>query len=159
VDLETRLRLLQITDDTKHNLRMFVPTLVEHMGEIVRKFYNHILSFPEAKKIFSSEEQIAYLHTMQKKHWVKMFRCDFDEAYVDGTFAIGEKHYQYGVAPYLYIAGYNFFVCEVIRVASAHYGASLELPGVLASIVRVVNLDMDIALSAYTRAHWTRTSG
>jgi hypothetical protein len=46
----------------------------------------------------------------------------------------------------------------LIKLASAHYGASLELPGILASITRVVNLDVDLAISAYTREFWTRAA-
>ncbi len=156
VKLKTRLRLLGIDEDTRHNMHLFHPVLVENINTIVERFYDHLLAFPEARKILSDPEKVKNLRRQQKKHWIKMFWCDFDSDYAAAAEAVGRRHYQNRVPPYLYVAGYNFFTCELIKLASAHYGASLELPGILTSATRVVSLDMDLALSAYTREFWTR---
>jgi hypothetical protein len=42
-------------------------------------------------------------------------------------------------------------------LAAAKFGASRDLPVVLASIARVIALDTDLAFSAYTRVFWTAT--
>lgn len=63
-------------------------------------------------------------------------------------------HYKFGVAPYLYITGYNFFQCELIKLISEDRAEDVDLSSVLTSVIKVINLDMDLALSAYTREYW-----
>lgn len=67
---------------------------------------------------------------------------------------VGQIHYDNKIPPYLYMAGYNFVHCEIITLASQKYGNSSDLPNILSSITRLVTLDMDLSMSAYTREHW-----
>jgi hypothetical protein len=159
IDLEKRLRLLGITNDTKHNIGVFYPHFLNAIDDIAGQFYAHLLSFPEGKSLLADQDIKNSLKPRQQAHWIELFACQFNERYVTNALRVGQIHYKRKIAPYLYMAGYNFFHCQIISVASQHFGTALELPNLLASITRVVTLDMDLALSAYTREHWRQLQG
>lgn len=154
LNIETRLNLLGITDDTTHNVRLFFPTFYEALDGIVDRFYSHLLSFPEAKRQFDEIDVETHLAPRQKSHWMKLFSCRLDEQYVAEALKVGRIHFQTKVPPYLYLAGYNFFHCQIIKLATDKYDRLTGLPEILSGISRLITLDMDLALSAYTRAFW-----
>lgn len=154
IDIKNRLELLGIDEDTKHNIKQFYPVFSRSIDDIILKFYSHIVSFPEAQTIFKDFDIKGRLRSLQSAHWLRLFSCEFDDEYVNNALKIGQIHYTNRVAPYLYMAGYNMFHCEVIRVASEEYHDTIYLPHVLTAVTRVITLDMDLSLSAYTREHW-----
>ena len=155
-DITRRLVLLGITDDTKQNISIFFPTFTAEIDGIIKKFYAHILSFPEGKEIFSGIDIRGSLERRQKEHWIRLFSCRFDAQYTSSAIRVGQAHFEKKIAPYLYLAGYNFFHCELIQLISKTYAKSIGLPSMLSGITRLITLDMDLALSAYTREYWKR---
>jgi len=156
--LQKRLDLLRIDDKTKASLALAFPVFQEEIDSIVAKFYDHITAFPEAAAILKSRHQVAALKFKQKKHWSSLFSCAFDEKYVASAVRIGTVHFQHGVAPYLYIAGYTFFHCALIDALTARQSLAADLPRILAAITRVISLDIDLALSVYTREYWRQAA-
>ena len=154
IDLRHRLDLYGITGQTRANVDAFLPTLRLHLDEMIRNFYRHILAFPEVKKIIKTAEMERHLRDRQREHWFSMFECHFDAAYAARAIAVGRAHHRAGVAPYLYIAGYNYFLCELLHLAALHHVGSSELSGILTAVTRIVTLDMELALTAYTKEMW-----
>jgi heme-based aerotactic transducer len=157
-DLQKRLDLLMINNDTKHNLNKLLPVFKEDLDDIVRRFYAHIMSFPDVEKILKSEDRIAPLKEKQKKHWISLFSCRFDNKYVESAVRVGQIHFKHGIAPHLYIAGYNFFHCALIQAVAQRHASAYELTNLCASVTRVISLDMDLSLSVYTREYWRQKS-
>jgi hypothetical protein len=153
-----RLELLQIDRNTETSLAAAFPVVQQELDTIVTKFYAHISSFPDAGSILGSRHQITTLKFKQKQHWSSLFSCKFDQKYVARATRIGTIHFEQGVAPYLYIAGYTFFHCALIEALHARKALAADLPRILASVSRVISLDMDLALSVYTREYWRRTA-
>jgi hypothetical protein len=154
IDLRHRLELYGITGQTRSNIDKFFPTFIDNIDTIIRNFYQHIRSFPEVQKIIKSAEMERRLRTQQRTHWVNMLECRFDSAYAAGAIEIGRAHHRAGVAPYLYIAGYNYFLCALLHLAALHHLGTSELSGIVTSLTRVVHLDMELALTAYTKELW-----
>jgi len=154
IDLTNRLALLRIQEDTKGSVEIFRPYLWEHLPLVIDRFYRHLMSFPEGRQIIGGEHHLPRLKDAQEKHWKRLFSCEFDHAYAESAMTIGRAHLRAGVAPYLYIAGYSFFTCELVRIASDAFSGDLQLTSILTSIQKVISLDMDLALSAYTRELW-----
>jgi methyl-accepting chemotaxis protein len=154
IDLRHRLELYGITGQTRSNVEAFTPTVMAHLDSMILNFYKHILAFPEVKKIIRTAEMERQLRVRQRDHWCTMLDCRFDAAYAAKAVAVGRAHHRAGVAPYLYIAGYNYFLCEMLHLASLHYLGTSDLSGILTSVARIVNLDLELALTAYTKEMW-----
>lgn len=153
LNIETRLRLLGIGNDTRHNLSVFYPVFGDALERIVEKFYAHILTFPAAAELLAGSDVKNHLMLRQKAHWDKLFSCRFDQDYVTEAIRIGKVHFDRKVPPYIYIAGYTFFHGQIIRLATRHYDATTGLQEVLIGAGRLIALDMDLALSAYMREY------
>ncbi|MCZ8311785.1 MAG: protoglobin domain-containing protein [Magnetospirillum sp.] len=153
VDLSKRLKLLNITDITIGNMRTFHPIVQNNIDNLIAEFYRFIHHMPATAAIFYGYDIERHLKPAQKKHWDSLFSGRFDDDYIDQAIRIGTIHYRRKVAPYLYIAGYNYFHCEMIRLAALHY-SGMDLAELLQAIAKAVALDMDLALTSYTRAAW-----
>jgi heme-based aerotactic transducer len=152
--LEERLRVLGIDSNTRYNLALLRPWLKESIAEFVNSFYAHMLRHPEIARIFGGAAP-EHLKSRQRAHWLEMFECRFDDHYVMNAMRIGRAHFEHDVPPRLYLAGHNFFHCAIIELAANKCRSSRDLPIMLASVAKVIALDVDLAMSAYTRAFWT----
>jgi hypothetical protein len=150
-DLTRRLALLEITPETNLVLEPFRLKLNSALDGIVHRFYRHLQSHPEGQRFFPDNSRIPALVEKQRAHWQRLFNCQFDAAYLEGCTAIGQAHLRAGIAPYLYIAGYTYFLVELQKFAALHFSNPQELGTILAAATRLVHLDMDLALSVYTR--------
>jgi len=154
LNLAHRLALLSITEETKQHIASIRPVLEAEVSQVIRRFYRHIRSFPEGRRLIADDRIEERLRDAQKRHWNRLFSCAFDEPYVESALHVGRAHLAAGVAPYIYVAGYNFFLCELINIVVAQYAGGLQVSGLLTAITRLVSLDMDLALSTYTRELW-----
>ena len=152
--IQNRLALLSINKETKAYLEALKPVLDAELDGIIRRFYHHIRSFPEGHALIADDKLEASLRARQKAHWLRLLSCNLDEQYVTSALAVGRAHLRVGVAPYLYIAGYNFFLGELIKAVVTHFAGAMNVSGILTAMTRVVFLDMDLALSTYTRELW-----
>lgn len=153
--LSERLRALGIDDNTRHNLSLFRPHLIGAIDAVVAEFYDHFQRIPSARVHFASP-RLSLLKQRQRAHWLEMFEARFDATYAANAIRLGEAHFNSRVPPRLYLAGQSFFQCSIIALAAKRIGPGRDLPSVLASIARVIALDVDLAMSAYTRAFWSR---
>lgn len=151
-----RLQLLGIDSKTTNIIHGFYPTLNMEIDNAISRFYAHLLTQPEGRAMFGDRRAVAALKPRQREHWMSLFSCTFDEAYVESAIKVGRIHYERKIAPYLYMAGYNFFHAELNGVAWRHCQDRGMLRDLLEAISRLVTLDMELALSAYTRQRWLK---
>lgn len=156
-DLEKRLKFFGIDSNTKRAINNFLPVLLPEMESIADRFYGYTLNFPDAQAILSPFYSNNTLRDRQVKHWTKLFSCRFNKKFYEYSINIGKIHYNNKVYPYLYIGSYNFIQCEIMHLASNYYLESSRRNSVLTAINQLISLDMDLALSAYTREHWLRS--
>ena len=153
-DLALRMRMLGIGEETYQAAKLFSPVFVPNIGRVARGFYKKMLGFEEVRDALAGIDVENSLEPRQIAHWIRLFSCRFDRDYVEHAVRIGEAHFQRGVAPHLYIAGYNYFQCELVGLATRNFRNARELHDIITAIVRLAALDMDLALSVYIRAHW-----
>lgn len=153
-DLDKRLRFFGINGRTKRAINSFLPVMLPQMDAIASRFYGYLLNFPEAQAVLKSHNNNKKLQDRQVKHWIKLFSCRFDDEFYKYSLNIGKIHYVHKVSPYLYIGGYAHIQADLAQIASTHYADPDMRAAVLAAIARLIALDMDLALSAYTREHW-----
>lgn len=151
--LAARLRLLGIDDTTLHNMRQIRPLLLRELEAIVEELYRHLLSFPEVARLLP-EKDIRVLKVKQKAHWTALFECNFDDHFAEYAMRVGQVHFDRKIPPYVYLAAYNYVQCLIVARISKAVNGRDDLAGALSSLSRVITLDIDLALSAYTRAYW-----
>lgn len=144
-----RVAFYGINDDTRHNMAQFRPVMEQHLDGLIKDFYRYLRAMPEARGFIADDDMVARLVEKQRRHWERLFTVSLDESYLDSALMVGRVHHLAGVPVYLYIAGYNRFLCEFLRITIAHYAGVLTVTGIVTAITRLVHLDMDLALSVY----------
>lgn len=153
IKLDARKRLLGIDESTIYDVRLIRPFLAEQLDSIMEELYRHLLSFPECSRLLPAQET-GSLKMKQKAHWLRMFECRFDEAYAAYAVRIGQVHFERKIPPYVYLAAYNYVQCLIVARITEVQRHRRDLATILSSLSRVITLDIDLALSAYTRAFW-----
>ena len=152
--IDRKLAMLGIDEAATAALRQSASTVEVALPGIIERFYLHLQTFPDARRVLNRMSSIDTLKKRQEEHWAALFKHPLDAQYVRRALRVGEAHYRAKVAPYLYIAGYNFVQCEILSVLSEKHRAHQDLSLILTAATRVISLDMDLSISVYTRALW-----
>jgi len=147
IDIEPLLARFQVDGLTKANLAKFVPILTKDIDKYATRFYEFIRYFPELRAILADHD-IAKLRLAQTSYWARLFKCQFDLAYVRSSVLIGVVHRRIGLPPSLYLAGYSFFQNELYRTVGTAL-KPLDFVALSISINKVIALDVAIALHAF----------
>lgn len=156
-ELSKRLALLDWQNGSQRRIAAFYPIFEAKIDQLIRRFYDHLLGRPDISAILKQNDITGRIIPAQRAHWLRLFRCEFSQEYVVQARAIGQAHYRHQIPVYAYIYGYNYMLTLVLELASQNV-RNTDLAPLLADISRVVCLDMELALAAYVREHWTDTN-
>lgn len=155
--LSERLKAMQITSDTKKDLRDLRALISDELPGILRDFYAYMAQFPSVGKLFSDQRIIEHASDAQYKHWMTILNSRFDEEYVESATRIGQTHARIGLEPRWYIAGYNFIINNLLDAIAASVlrrhkkpdGARAAIARLQSSFMKAALMDMDLAISVY----------
>lgn len=155
--LTERLAFLDISDQTRRDLREAKPYIDAIMPSVLDGFYAHVSKFPIAK-MFSTPASMQHAKAMQLKHWELITSGDFTDSYVESVRRIGEAHNTLGLEPRWYIGGYSYIVNMIVSNISSHlcnnrrHDQTDKRNAWLSAVTKAVMLDMDFAISVYLDA-------
>ena len=155
-----RLEFMQLDSTGRASIRSLKALVERELPNGLDKFYAQLRQSPEVKRFFSTEEHIARAKGAQQGHWVNISDGNFDEDYVNKVRTIGSVHARIGLEPQWYIGGYAIILDHLISSAveemfpkgglfSRKTMKPAEFGKALASLVKAVMLDMDLAISVY----------
>ncbi|CDM62284.1 methyl-accepting chemotaxis sensory transducer (plasmid) [Rhizobium favelukesii] len=155
-----RLEFMQLDTAGRASIRLLKAVVERELPNGLDKFYAQLRQSPEVKRFFSTEEHIARAKGAQQGHWISISNGNFDEDYVNKVRTIGSVHARIGLEPQWYIGGYAIILDHLIGSAveevfprgglfSKKTMKPTEFGKALASLVKAVLLDMDLAISVY----------
>lgn len=155
-----RLEFMQLDAEGRARIKSLKPLVEKELPNGMDKFYAQLRQSPEVKRFFSSEDHIARAKGAQLGHWANISDGNFNEDYVNKVRIIGATHARIGLEPQWYIGGYAIILDHLINSAvTAMFpkGGLFSKPQMkaddfgkaLASLVKAVLLDMDLAISVY----------
>ena len=157
--IERRLDFMGLDEQGRAGIRSLKGLIERELPHGLDKFYAQLRNSPEVKRFFSSDEHIARAKGAQMGHWVNISDGNFSEDYVGKVRTIGSVHARIGLEPRWYIGGYAIIVDHLIKSAveemfpqgmfSRKSMKPAEFGKALASLVKAVMLDMDLAISVY----------
>jgi hypothetical protein len=124
------------------------PLLEDRIEPIIGKFYDDVRR--SGIDVALSDETVDHLKIKQKAHWRALFTSRFDQQYRDSASLVGIKHYQMGVDPRWYIAGYTRIKGDMAAVVLDSDLTAETKSKVLQALDKYVALDMALAISSYT---------
>lgn len=145
-----RLAFLDFTRDDAERLRELHPFANRHVAEIVDAFYEHLLSFEATRAILNDAETIRRLKQKQRDYFLSLTSGDYGAAYFEGRLRVGDIHQQINLAPQYYLGTYSLYIRLLMPHLITEFGSDpARLNGYLSSLVKVMVLDMGLAIDAY----------
>lgn len=147
---QERTAFLGLDRDACALLSAFWPVLEQELPEILKGFYDRLLSCSEPAALLEGHGKIDRLKKAQREHWKAVFAGRFDETYYDRVRRIGKAHERVGLSPRWYMAGYALMLGRIHEVAVRHKSRKpAELARLISAIDRAVMLDAELAVSIY----------
>ncbi|WFU07559.1 globin-coupled sensor protein (plasmid) [Rhizobium sp. CB3171] len=159
-NIARRLEFMQLDSDGRARIKSLKTLVEKELPNGLDKFYAQLRQSPEVKRFFSSDEHIARAKGAQLGHWVNISDGNFNEDYVNKVRTIGTVHAKIGLEPQWYIGGYAIILDHLINSAitamfpkgglfSKAEMSAVDFGKAMASLVKAVLLDMDLAISVY----------
>jgi len=153
-ELERRKRVLGFSDTDARHLADFRPVAEASNGAVVERFYSHLMSHEETRSHFQSPQHIEALKRAQSQYFLELFGGAYDPAYVENRLRVGRAHERIGLGPLWYVGAYSQYLCSLIPLVLERGGLqpSESLTGTLQALVKIVYLDMSLAIDTYIEA-------
>lgn len=119
-ELEMRKNLLGFTRADEDILKQHRPLFAKSLDDIVKKFYDKQIEFPEISLLIGDVETLRRLKSAMRRYILELFDGIYDMEYVNKRLRIGKVHQRIGVSPKLYIAAIRLLEDELLGAISGH---------------------------------------
>jgi methyl-accepting chemotaxis protein len=169
--LSKRLKFIEINEAALERLRRIEDLVVKSVPAALDSFYAKLVAEPEVARFFASTAQVDRAKDAQVQHWSNIAGGRFGEEYASSANRIGLRHALIGLEPRWYIGGYALIVEELVKSVvhefmaktpeqprrlwsgrdngEATRAAADEMANGLATLIKAVLLDVDLAVTAY----------
>lgn len=149
---QERQAFLGLTPQDAENVRALRDTFAGHARAFAEQFYQHLLSNPSTAPFLRDAQQLERLKKLQAEYFAQLLQGVFDRAYLEGRLRVGQTHQRVGLEPAWYLGAYNQYIQLTFPLFARAFGDNLEtvLP-LLLSLVKVIFLDISLALDTYFR--------
>ncbi|MBM4123668.1 MAG: transcriptional regulator, partial [Nitrospira sp.] len=89
-DWGIRKDYLQLTAEEEAGLTSLQPLMAQHVDELVKAFYRHLLQFEDTRALLTDELIATRLKDAQKQYLLSLVTGPYDRAYMEGRLRIGE---------------------------------------------------------------------
>ena len=149
-ELDRRRDYLDLTPDDQDRIRRMAAAFDSYLPEFIELFYSHLLSHPETAGFFTDSKLVERLKQTQTRYFKSLFEAHLDPAYADDRRRIGRAHADAGIDPQWFLGAYGFYIQHCVRrYADASHVESNEFVEGTLSLLKLILLDMGLALDAY----------
>ncbi|AYC99627.1 methyl-accepting chemotaxis protein [Neorhizobium sp. NCHU2750] len=155
--LGERLAFAGLDGDLRDLLRRCRPQLEGRVKNGLRDLMHRLQASPEASRHFESEQQVERLSDLQSSHWSVLTDARFDALYADRVKVLSDTESRMGLDPRWHIAGHSVVLEHLVLGAVEDMAPRSFMPGarrreqelrdLLAAIMRLVMVDVEIAVS------------
>ena len=150
-EIDRRKRFLELGDDDIDPLRALHDLLRGDVGgAFVNEFYAHLLAFDETRRLLQDPDRFARLKQAQAAYFDRLTIGLYDASYVEDRLRVGIAHERVGLDPQWYIGAYRKYLSLLITKLWQPLSNTADTS--LQALLKVVFLDMGIAIDAYISA-------
>lgn len=159
-EIRKRRDFLNFTRKDEENLADLGKVAQQKTAEIVERFYEHLLKNEETSEFFQSQKHLKKVKQTQSAYFERLFDGNYDEEYGRDRLRVGRAHERIDLGPEWYIGAYSVYLCELLPTILAHYkGRPAKAVEACQSVIKIIFLDMGIAIDTYIEAMNRRERG
>ncbi len=116
IEIENIINYLSLTKEDIDLIKDIGKEIEEIPDSLVDEFFNHILKYPEIKKILENKKEKTKELKIKHKVYIKQILSgNYDFNYIISRFIIGFVHAKEGILPSQHIGGYGKYIEELIE--------------------------------------------
>ena len=145
-----RLAYFDLRPEDCETLRRLAPFAERTVDGIVAGFYEHLLKFPELAALLHEDPlRLERLKALQRAYFLDITEGRFDERYFETRLRVGDAHQRVGLRPSWYLGAFALYLRLALRALVAETGEGAAVLPALEALIKVVFLDMSLAMSTY----------
>jgi signal transduction histidine kinase len=145
-----QLEFLMFSERDVELLRDLESLFQERLDEIAKRFYEHMLSYEETRKVFKDDEMIRRLGEAQKAYLMQAVQGPYDAAYFDRRWRIGFIHNAIHVEPQWFIGAFQLYHRILYPMILERYPDDAEaVVDHILALDKIMNLDMQLGIQSY----------
>ena len=145
-----RLAYFDLRPEDCETLRGLAPFAERTVDDIVAGFYEHLLKFPELAALLHEDPlRLERLKALQRAYFLDITEGRFDERYFETRLRVGDAHQRVGLRPPWYLGAFALYLRLAVRALVAETGEGATLLPAFEAFIKVVFLDMSLAMSTY----------
>jgi diguanylate cyclase (GGDEF)-like protein/PAS domain S-box-containing protein len=151
--LALRKAFLEFTEDDIVRLRELHVALSDMGPYFARRFYDHMLRFPQTRRFIPDEETLDRLRTTQADYFDSLTAGNYGDGYVRHRLRVGIVHQRIGLETQWYLGAYAKYLVDLLpeiwhRLGGDHH----RCISTLQSLLKVALLDMGLAMDTFVQA-------
>jgi signal transduction histidine kinase len=151
---DDRKEFLGISSEDERMISALRERFAEFAPRLAEGFYRHLLSHPETARLLEDPQLLARLKVAQMRYFEELVSGNYDAEYFEQRVRVGEIHNAVGLEPQWYLGSYNQYVQLAFPFFAEQLGA--PMPVALLALLKVIFLDIDLALQTYFAASTER---
>lgn len=153
-DLQESIKLLRLDEQQLTLLKEIRPLIERDADEIIRRFYDHVLTVPGLKAIIDQFSTVDRLYVTMKKYLLSIFTDKIDENFMSWRVKIGEVHKRINLPPFYYLSSYQVMYDEILPRIIQHYRKKPEQSLQLSlAILRIFSFDQQVVMASYIQSY------
>jgi signal transduction histidine kinase len=144
-----RQEFLDLTPDDAENVRQLRPLFDRFARDFAERFYAKLTAHPRLAEFFRDPAQLDRLKHLQTDYFARLLDGPYDADYFESRLRVGLAHQRVGVEPAWYLGMYNQYVQLAFPRFAEHFGEAGDVLPLLLSLVKVIFLDVGLALDTY----------
>lgn len=148
--LTRRKAFLEFGSQDVEDLRELDELALTFTDVLIDSFYNHLLSFEEARAFFKDAKLLERVKEAQKNYFKRLTQGDYDHAYVENRLNIGAVHERIGLPVDLYLGMYGFYLRNFgSRLFESYKDQPEKALQTYFSLMKLLFLDIGLAIETY----------
>ncbi len=149
-EFERRMRFFEFADEDRVRLAEISEFVEEIADEMVDRFYDRVLAFPETARFLQEPQLIEHLKFVQRAHFIQLCTGPYEVSYFESRLRVGVSHARIGLSPQWYLGAYLIQMRLVAHRLFQRYGTEpARVESYLGSLWKIVALDIALATDAY----------
>jgi rsbT co-antagonist protein RsbR len=149
LDIADRKSFLNFGDDDVVRLLGIDEMAKRYTEPVIDRFYEHLLSFEEARVFFSDVKVLDRVKLAQTEYFLQLTQGDYENSYIANRLSIGAVHERIGLPIKSYLGMYCFYLSEVARRLTTEIADPAKALETFLSLTKLVFLDIGLAIDSY----------
>ena len=152
-DIEQRRSFLKLTGEDAERMVGMRGFAERNLDSLIEIFYDHLLATTQTAQHLQDPERIRRLKATQGRYFLELMDGRYDERYMEKRLRIGRTHERIGLGPQWYMGAYALYLNALMGELVDEQSSTPEaLAANLQSLVKVIFLDMGLAIDTYIEA-------